>query len=85
MSDFKLAQRRRHRFGPLPELDERLFEQMLGKAGLRKPRLQVGVVPSIEGDLRHLIVVENFLQPLGNVLVTDRRAGRRFEIPLRGP
>ena len=81
----ELAQRRRHRFGALAKLDERLFDRVLGKAGLDEPRPKVRIVPSIESDLDHVMIVENVLQPLGDVLVRDRSAGRRFEISLRGP
>jgi uncharacterized protein (DUF1330 family) len=43
------------------------------------------IVPAVEGHLGHVIVLENFLQPLGDILVRDRCAGRCLEKPLLGP
>jgi hypothetical protein len=58
----EIAQRRAHRFEALPELNKSPFEELLGKPGLREPRPQVRVVPSIEGDFRNVIVLKDILR-----------------------
>ena len=82
---FEIAHRRAHAAIALAKRDEHRVERVLGKAGLRKPRPQVRPVPEIEGDLRHLVILEDFLQALGDKFVADRRAWRRFEIASLGP
>src|SRR5580700_9250847 len=81
----EVAQRRAHRLEALPKLDERPLKKLFRKAYFHQPRPQVRIVPSIESDLRHMIVLEYILQSLGDELVRDRCAGRRFEIALLGP
>jgi hypothetical protein len=81
----EIAQRRAHRLEALPKLDERPLEELLGKPGLQEPRPQVRIVPSIESDLCHMIVLEHVLQALGDELIIDRCARRRFEVALLGP
>ena len=82
---FEIAHRRAHAAIALPKRDKHRVERVLGKAGLRKPRPQVRPVPEIEGDLDDMVILEDFLQPLGDEFVADRRAWRRFEIALLGP
>jgi hypothetical protein len=82
---FEIAHRRAHAAIALAKRDKHRVERLLGKAGLRKPRPQMRPVPKIEGDLRHLVILENFFEARGDKFVADRCAGRRFEIALACP
>ena len=82
---FEIAHRRAHAPIALAKRDKHRVEHVLGKAGLRKPRPQVRPVPEIEGDLRHLVIVKNFFQALGDKFVADRCARRQFEIASLSP
>ena len=42
-------------------------------------------VPHIEGNLRHLIIFENVLQPFGDKFIADRCTRRQFKVAVRRP
>jgi hypothetical protein len=55
---FEIAQRRRHTLHALAKLDEMVFDELLSKTSLQKPRQKVPHIPSIEANLRDVVVPE---------------------------